>query len=290
MHKLLPITVNFPYKRVTRLAMPRLLFRTTDADTIKIQQPLRFVSCDTPEKSNYAGGPTKSQEKLELCRERLNDGFYDDLPNGLRQYLSERIIADAASNHISASIDAVSAFESMLESRLTLENGNKRDVAIIPTGEMIDSNGRLLAYAAPWFANTITDPLPPKDDPRRKTFNLEMIESGWAAFFPIYPSLPNNDDFNTTVAAAESAWTNQKGAWETYGKKLLLGYEFRMCIKLSKSGSAQDRISDAFERICVDLSNLKIVGKYDFYKVDPSHRLWIWEKDIDKAKVDLNIQ
>jgi len=117
-----------------------------------------------------------------------------------------------------------------------------------------------------------------------------MTEKGWAACFPIYPSLPSNDDINTTIAAAESAWTNQRGAWETYGKKLLLGYEFRMCIKLSKTGSAEDRIADAFERICVDLRNLKSVGKHDFYKVDPSHRLWFWEKDIEKAKLDLNLQ
>jgi len=172
MQKLLSVTIAFPYKRETRAAKPRLLFRTTDADTIKIQQPLRLVSCDTPEKSNYAGGPAKSQEKLELCKERLINGFYDNLPSGLRGYLSEKITPDAASKHINASIDSVNAFESMLESRLTLENGNKRDVAIIPTGEMVDSHGRLLAYVAPWFANTATDPLPPQRRSTQKNIQL----------------------------------------------------------------------------------------------------------------------
>ena len=41
-----------------------------------------------------------------------------------------------------------------------------------------------------------------------------MIESGWAAFFPIYPSLPKKDDFNMAIKAAEDAWENQKGIWE----------------------------------------------------------------------------
>jgi hypothetical protein len=45
----------------------------------------------------------------------------------------------------------------------------------------------------------------------------------------------------------------------------------------------------AFQRYCVDLANLKIVGKYDFYKVPPPHRLWIWEEDVEKAKDDLGL-
>ncbi|MFI7709307.1 hypothetical protein [Nonomuraea sp. NPDC049480] len=46
-------------------------------------------------------------------------------------------------------------------------------------------NGRLLAYTAPWFAGTTSDPLPPRDHPDRRTFNLDMV-----ATFVIYPSIP----------------------------------------------------------------------------------------------------
>lgn len=94
---------------------------------------------------------------------------------------------------------------------------------------------------------------------------------------------------NVTIKAADEAWTNGKGAWGRYGKNLLLGYEYRMCIKLSKDKSSAECIADAFERICVDLRDLSIVGKFDFYKVPPSHRLWIWEEDIAQAKIDLNL-
>ena len=73
---------------------------------------------------------------------------------------------------------------------MTKPPGSKRKTAVIPTGEIIDIYGRLLAYIAPWFDGGQNDPLPPIGDPRRKTFNLDMIENRWAAFFPIYPSLP----------------------------------------------------------------------------------------------------
>jgi hypothetical protein len=40
---------------------------------------------------------------------------------------------------------------------------------------------RLLAYLAPWFGGSASDPLPPRDDPQRLTFNLDMVEAGWGA-------------------------------------------------------------------------------------------------------------
>jgi endonuclease YncB( thermonuclease family) len=135
---------------------------------------------------------------------------------------------------------------------------------VVPTGDMIDTNGRLLAYVAPWYANTQTDPLPPRNDPRRNTLNLDMIANGWAAFFPIYPSLPSNQDLNRTINAADSAWRSKKGAWEKYGENLLLGYEFRMCVKLSEARDTQEGIDQAFQRICIDLRNLSIVGAIDY--------------------------
>jgi hypothetical protein len=116
-----------------------------------------------------------------------------------------------------------------------------------------------------------------------------MIENGWAAFFPIYPSLPQNKDMNKTIRAAESAWENKKGIWNKYGDKILLDYEYRICIKLATTLTAEDGIKDAFQRICIDLRNLNIVGKYGFYDVPPCYRLWIWDNDIEQAKIDLQL-
>jgi hypothetical protein len=58
-----------------------------------------------------------------------------------------------------------------------------------------------------------------------------------------------------------------------------------MCIELSdEDKSASECIATAFGRICVVLRNLSIVGKFDFHNVPPSHRLWIWEDDLEQAK------
>jgi hypothetical protein len=59
-----------------------------------------------------------------------------------------------------------------------------------------------------------------------------MVEVGWGALFLIYPSLPHNDDLNLLLSAAQAAWDGRRGAWAEFGETLLLGYEYRACIKL----------------------------------------------------------
>ncbi|MEO1005785.1 MAG: hypothetical protein AAFW67_08030 [Cyanobacteria bacterium J06638_38] len=280
--------VNFTFSRNLRSANPKSLLRTSDGDTPVIEQSIRMVSIDTPEKARYAGKAEIAQPKLNLCRERLENGFYEAIPQLLRNYLIDKLTADAAARHIDAANDATNVFNNLLTERLTKPDGSQRRLATIPTGELIDGFGRLLAYVAPWYAGE-SDPLPPRDDPRRYTFNLNLIANGWAAFFPIYPSLPSNRDFNLAIAAAETAWTEKQGAWASYGDDLLLAYEYRACIKLAAAADAEEGIKKAFQRVCVDLRSLKIVGLYGFYDIPPCYRLWIWEQDLAEATEILNL-
>jgi hypothetical protein len=148
----------------------------------------------------------------------------------------------------------------------------------------------MLAYIAPYFAGKEAGgPLPPKADPRRRTFNLQMVENGWTACFVIYPSLPKNDNMKLLLEAAEAAWNNQMGMWAKYGQDLLLGYEYRMCIKLGTTETAAQGVKEAFQRHCVNLENRELEGKHGFYRVSLPHRLWIWEKDLAQAKIDLEL-
>ena len=101
-----------------------------------------------------------------------------------------KLTADAATRHIAAGEEASVQFDLLLKDRLTRPTGTQRPVATIPTGEVIDRYGRMLAYLAPWYTGGATDPLPPKDDPRRRTFKLDMVTAGWAASFIIYPRYP----------------------------------------------------------------------------------------------------
>ena len=69
------IQVNFNFQRNIRAATAKKLIKTSDGDTPLIEQPIRMVSCDTPEKSHYAGKPEISQPKLDRCKQRLENGY-----------------------------------------------------------------------------------------------------------------------------------------------------------------------------------------------------------------------
>jgi hypothetical protein len=107
--------------------------------------------------------------------------------------------------------------------------------------------------------------------------------------FLIYPSLPGNDDLNLLLDAAAVAWEEKRGAWAAFGEDLLLGYEFRAAVKLGvkKLQDPAAAIADAYQWLCVDLRDLRLVGKFDYFQVPPSQWLWIWEVDLAQAKLDL---
>jgi endonuclease YncB( thermonuclease family) len=285
----MPLSPDYVFNPVTKKSAAHRLLRASDGDTLVVEQPVRMVSCDTPEKAQYAGAPPVAQPKLDRCKERLENGFYDALPVELRNYLIGKLTADAAERHIAAAVVASGHFDAIVATRLSRPDGRQRRVAVLPSGEIIDSYGRMLAYLAPWFDGTAADPLPPAGSPERRTFNLDMVADGWAAFFPVYPSLPRLPDMQLAVAAAEQAWNDRLGAWDEFGENLLLGYEYRMCIKLAKAVTPEEGLDDAFERICVDLRTLRIVGKYGFPAVPPSLRLWVWEDDLAEARAALGL-
>jgi hypothetical protein len=163
-----------------------------------------MVSIDTPE--SKIGGAPETAQRTPGPAARLEAGAFDEIDEPLRKHLYDRLTADAAERHLSAGARAGVEFERMRSQRLEFNPDTGRaKVGIIVTGEAIEENGRLLGYVTPW----LTPPLPPRDDPRRRTFNLELIETGWPVFFPIYPSLPRDADLNLALQAAETAWGEQ---------------------------------------------------------------------------------
>ena len=274
----------------------------SDGDTLHVKQALRLVSCDTPE-SHYptAASVDAATKKLKVCEERLLNGDYDRyLPLELRAYLLKKLTPDAGKQQIEGAGKTHQAFETMLKKRLN-ERGIKRKLGLLPTGEVIDFYGRMLAYITPWF-DSKKEKIPGRTDRRRRTFNLQMVEEGWAASFSIYGSLPTHKaDFDLLVKAARSAWKKKAGAWKLYGPDFLLGYEFRMCVKLGqpykpKTGTsgavtAKTLVEAAFARHCVDISGAKWkdVGIHDFWRVEPPNRLWFWSVDEKEAPKALGL-
>lgn len=275
-----------------------------DGDTPHITQPIRLVSVDTPEKESVAGKPATAQKKLDLTRKRIEDGLFGELlEDGLAAYLLGKLTDDAAERHIAAGHGASEAFQKLLDQRAPRNAQQKRSLAVMPTGEIIDRYGRMLAYVAPWLANPKDIPI---GDPRRATFNLNLIESGWGAFFPIYPSLPKTADLKLAVAGAEAAWKKKKGQWSKGNANLLLAYEYRAVVKLAgepgkgsfkpgvsaaaKKVAAGDLLDKAFQRICVDIRTARIYGLQGFHAIEPPARLWVWEQDRDRAIKDMGLK
>ncbi|MGE0028093.1 MAG: hypothetical protein AB7O78_02365 [Thermoleophilia bacterium] len=285
------VQVDFNLRPVTIRTDDRTLLAQGDGDTVTIDQPVRMVSVDTPEKSRYAGSPAISQPKLDRCRDRLLAGFFSEIPDAMAGYLAARITPDAAARHIGAATRAGEELGAALTERLTMpgEDEKRRRLAVMPTGAFLDENARLLAYLAPWYTKA---DLPPRDDPRRETFNLQQIRTGWGAFFPIYPSLPRDADMNLAIAAARTAWEAPLGARAEFGEDLLPGYEFRMCIKLGGSPKEPDAkaLTDAaFRRLCVDLRDMRMRGRFDWADVPEWARLWIWQEDREEAVERLGV-
>jgi hypothetical protein len=124
-----------------------------------------------PRRKALLGEPKRSS--LDRCAERLRGDFYAAMPTPMREYLLERLDGEAALRHLRAGHGASGRFEILLAERLTLPDGAKRRVAVMPGGDLIDTYGRWLAYFAPYYRNTAADPLPEIGDPRRHTLNAQ---------------------------------------------------------------------------------------------------------------------
>ncbi len=274
----------------TRRVYDAPLLRGVDGDTVNIDQSVRMVSIDTPE-SHFGGSAPTAQATLDRARQRLEAGDYEAIGQRLRDYLIARLTPDAAQRHLGAGARAGAECAKFRAEQLVIDPvSGVGKVGVLVTGEVIEENGRLLAYVTPW----LNRPLPPPEDPKRRTFNLQLVETGWAVLFLIYPSLPRDADLRRAVHAAQAAWDNKLGAWDEFGEDLLLGYEYRACIKLGepdkpdKPGelpvAPQGRVDAAFRRVCVDLRTREIAGRFGYHRIEPPYRLWFWQDDLATAR------
>lgn len=267
--------------------------RITDGDTPYVSMAIRMLSIDTPE-VHYPGNqdPSRHDEKLAELAGWIQEGKAPIQP-GLASYLHPKV----ATGHAGAlqkrqAEAATAAFQKMLDLKLTKPNGEKRPLFLKTANESFDQYGRLLAYMSPNYSEKERAAMSRSE---RATFNLMMVESGWAASFPIYPSLPRHADLLMLKEAAEQAVQNNKGAWAD--PMTLTGYEFRMCYKLwevtrklvkGEALSSREKYGWV-ERYCVDMATAEIHDPQDYYQVKPYHRLFVWPKDVTDAVGKLNL-
>jgi endonuclease YncB( thermonuclease family) len=268
--------------------------RATDGDTPYVSVSIRMLSMDTPE-VHYPGNakPSKQDEKLAQLAEWMQQGqapIFSDLAEFLHPKLAT---GRAGTLQEEQGFKASEVFQALVDEKLTRPHSNrKRSVFISTADQPFDQYGRLLAYMAPNYSAKERENMSRRE---RATFNLLMIENGWAASFPIYPSLPRHSDLVMLKEAGEQAFENSKGAWAD--PHTLTGYEFRSCVRLygvtKKLGQGQ-KLSSAerygwISRYCVDMTTREIYYPQDYFRVKPYNRIFLWPDDVTEAVGKLNL-
>lgn len=267
--------------------------RATDGDTPYVSISIRMLSIDTPE-VHYPGNqkPSRQDGNLAQLAQWINAGKAP-ISSGLAQYLQPKLATGTAGTlQEQQGEKATDEFEKLLDEKLTRPSGSKRRVFLHSADQPFDQYGRLLAYMAPSYTAQELASMAYKD---RATFNLLMIESGWAATFPIYPSIPKYYDLMMLQEVAKDACDNHKGAWAD--PMTLTGYEFRMCVRLyqvTKKLVDGKKLSSSelyswISRFCVDMTTREIFFPQNYCKVAPYNRIFVWSDDAAEATARMNL-
>jgi len=267
--------------------------KVTDGDTPYVSVSIRMLSIDTPE-VHYPGRqkPSKHDAKLAQLADWIKAGKAP-VSSGLAKHLHPKLSTGTAGTlQESQGESATAKLQELLEEKLTRPSGSKRRVFLQAADQRFDQYGRLLAYMAPHYSAKERESMSRKE---RATFNLLMVESGWAAPFPIYPSIPRYVDLVMLQEAAKDAYDNKRGAWAD--PMTLTGYEFRMCVRLygvtkklvgGQSLSSEERYGWG-ARFCVDMTTREIFYPQSYYNVAPYNRIFIWPEDVAEAVSRMNL-
>ena len=256
--------------------------RVEDGDTVFVTEGIRMLGIDTPE-IHFPGNskPSNSDGILNKLSGRLKAAGAND---GLADYLKNRLKKDAGTRQLKQGKDATDALEADVKKRLAKfsEKTGKpirdRDVYIQIAEDVFDHYGRILAYVAPSYSKAERKKIAAS---KRPTFNLQMLKLGWASTIIIYPNVPKLADLELVQKAVKDARKKKKGAWKD--PNILLGYEFRACVRLAKGDD------NWITRYCVDMTNRHIHRPQDYYRVDPENRIFVQPRDLLDAMQELDL-
>lgn len=269
------------------------LISTSDADTVKISVAIRMLSIDAPE-LHYPNNkkPSKQDANLAQLATWIQSGEAP-IQNDLGQYLLPKLATGQAGTlQEQQGNQAKTFFKTLVDNKLKPPGGKKRNLFVHAADEHFDSYGRLLAYIAPSYTSKELDTMSRMD---RATFNLLLVEAGWAASFPIYPSIPSYPDLVLLQKAAKDAVDNKLGIWAD--PMTLTGYEFRMCVKLYQitqrlvDGEDLNRYVKGgwISRYCVDMTTREVFYPQDYFKVKTYNRIFLWPNDVAEAVTTMNL-
>lgn len=272
----------------------KALVDVSDGDTPNIRMPIRMLSIDTPEvTARSSSGAKKIDKKFKRLAKWIKNGKAP-VSKAFREYILPKLEnTDAGSLQYSQGKQASGFYKNKLEERLNHPNASrKRKLFVRMANSPFDNYGRLLAYVAPSYSRKERDQMSRKE---RATFNLNLVESGWAAPFIIFPNIPGELDLPLFLEAAENAKNAKQGQYQN--ELSLYGYEYRMCEKLyAVTKKIVENISLSYpeklawrSRYCADMRNRQLLKPEAYFSIPEPYRIWIWPNDVQQAIGLLNL-
>ena len=272
----------------------RSLVDISDGDTPNIRMPIRMLSIDTPEvTAKSPDGAAAVDNKFLSLAEWIRNGVAP-VTDKFKAYILPKLENGNAGTLQFIQGKSASAFhKEIVETRLTRpESGKKRNLFVRAPDLPFDNYGRLLAYVAPSYSKKERKNMTRQE---RATFNLNMIESGWAAPFILFPNIPGELDLPIFLDLAVDAKKQRRGQYQD--SLSLPGYEYRMCEKLYKiTKKIVDGESLSYPeklgwrtRYCADMRDRRLFGPENYFDIPEPYRLWIWPSDVQKAIGMLNL-
>ena len=271
----------------------KALIDVTDGDTPNIRMPVRMLSVDTPEVTakSAARAAAIDQDFLALA-DWIRAGKAPVSPRFAGHILPKLDSGTAGTRQFNAGTAASAWFKEHAAARLKAPNGRQRSLFVRLGDAPFDDNGRLLAYVAPSYTDRERATMSRAD---RATFNLDLVASGWASAFVLYPNIPGEQDYPMLAQAAAEALAAPRGQWTD--PLAMPAYEYRMCEKLhaiTKRLVAGETLSGSQRfgwrsRYCADARTRLLYGPEDYGAVPPPWRLWIWPDDVQDAASRLNL-
>jgi endonuclease YncB( thermonuclease family) len=271
----------------------RALVDVTDGDTPNIRMPIRMLSVDTPEVTARTEQRAVAVDAEFAQLAEWIEQNRAPISGPLASFMLPKLATGAAGRLQRDQGMAASAFAKQnIDARLSRPDGSKRKLFIRTADSPFDNNNRLLAYIAPDYSAAERQTM---TRTQRATFNLDLVENGWAAPFVIYPSIPGELDLPLLVDAAARAKSTPRGIWAE--PATLLAYEYRAMEKLFRVtkkmvAGAKVTAGEAHswrERYCADMRARSLHGPEDYFDIPPEYRLWIWPHDVSEAVTKLNL-
>lgn len=271
----------------------RALVDVTDGDTPNIRMPVRMLSIDTPE---VTAGSAEQATQIDADFQELAGWIREGRAPVSRRFADHVLprleTGRAGTLQFEQGTAASEFYKALIERRLSRDNGTRRKLFVRGADEPFDRFGRLLAYVAPSYSRREREAMTRRE---RSTFNLDLVESGWASSFILFPSIPGELDLPLLIDAAVNARDEGRGV---YADPLAMpAYEYRAMEKLHRvtrrivegeNVPARDRFGWR-SRYCLDIRTRLLYGPEDYPSIDAPYRLWIWPEDVQRAVGMLNL-